>query len=404
MKTPVKLAYLVSHPIQYQAPMLSRIAADPDIDLTVFFCSASSMRAYHDAGFGRTVQWDVPLTEDYKHVFLPAIGDDRSPGTFRPINYGLARMLRDGGFDVLWTHGYMRLFNLLSMIAAHRRGMIVLNRDEAWEASARRGPVKRAVKRVFFRMLWRICDGMLAIGSKNRAYYVSQGMPENRIFPMPYAVDNASFRDKAKAAAPTREELRAELGIAPGRPVVLYASKFQTRKRCADLVDAFAKIVKDESCRAPVLLLVGDGEEREALIAQVAALGIGDNVIFAGFRNQSELPRFYDLCDVFVLPSLMEPWGLVVNEAMCAGRAIIASDEVGSAADLVHDGENGFVFRAGDADALAGALRGVLSDEARCRRMGEKSLEIIEGWGFEEDLAGLKQALRALVGSGNAAP
>ncbi|MPY70081.1 MAG: glycosyltransferase [Alphaproteobacteria bacterium] len=393
MAPPIKLAYLVSHPIQYQAPLLRRIAADPEIDLTVFFCSASSLRAHHDEGFGRVIEWDVPLVDGYEHRFLPAIGDDRSPSVLRPLNYGLARALHEGGFEVLWTHGYTRLYNLASMFFAHRRGLLVLNRDEAWEGGMRRGPVKRAIKRIFFTGLRRVCDGWLAIGSRNRDYYLAQGMDADRIFSMPYAVDNDRFRGMAAEAAATRDALRAELDIAPGRPVVLFASKFQTRKRAADLVEAFARIAGDAACRAPYLVLVGDGEEHAALARQVAAHGLADSVRFAGFRNQSELPRFYDLCNVFVLPSVLEPWGLVVNEVMNAGRAVIASDQVGAAADLVRDGENGFVMPARDIAALAGALRAVLSDPERCRRMGARSLEIIGGWGLEQDLAGLKQAL-----------
>jgi len=120
-------------------------------------------------------------------------------------------------------------------------------------------------------------------------------------------------------------------------------------------------------------------------------------VRFAGFRNQSALPAFYDLCDVFVLPSRLEPWGLVINEVMNAGRAVIASDEVGGAIDLVRDGENGFVFPAGDVAALADRLRRILGDPALCRNMGERSRVLIDGWSFREDVEGLRRALDYFV-------
>jgi glycosyltransferase involved in cell wall biosynthesis len=190
--------------------------------------------------------------------------------------------------------------------------------------------------------------------------------------------------------------LRAELGLAPGRPVVLYASKFIARKKPDDLLEAYAAIARDPALRNPALVFVGDGEMRPALEARSAALGL-DGVRFAGFRNQSALPAFYDLCDAFVLPSRLEPWGLVINEVMNAGRAVIASDEVGAVADLVRDGDNGFVFPAGDVAALADRLRRTLQDAALCRRMGERSRAIIDRWGFREDVDGLKQALDYLV-------
>ena len=86
------------------------------------------------------------------------------------------------------------------------------------------------------------------------------------------------------------------------------------------------------------------------------------SIRFLGFQNQSELPRFFDLADVFCLPSVHEPWGLIVNDAMAAGRAVVVSDEVGSAADLVVNGETGFVHKARDIRELAEALRRVTSE------------------------------------------
>lgn len=390
----LRLAYLVSHPIQYQAPLLRAIAADPEIDLKVFFCSAVSARAYRDDGFARVIEWDVELLDGYDAGFLPAAFDSGVPGFWRPFNRGLAGELRRGGFDVLWVHGHMRFYHLISMVLARLRGVRVLNRDEAWARSSARGPLKRALKRGFYALLGRICDGYLAIGAANRAYYLANGIDPGAVFAMPYAVDNGWFTGRAEAAAEGRAALRAELGLEPGRPVILFAGKFLARKAVEDLIEAHRRIAGDDAPGMPYLVLVGDGERRAELERLAAASG--ESVRFAGFRNQSELPAFYDLCDVLVLPARLEPWGLVVNEAMCASRAVIVSDEVGAAQDLVRDGENGAVFPAGDVAALADALSHVLSDRERCREMGRSSREIIERWSFAEDIDGLKEALRHL--------
>ena len=97
-----------------------------------------------------------------------------------------------------------------------------------------------------------------------------------------------------------------------------------------------------------------------------------DSIKFLGFKNQTELPAYYDLCDVFVLPSVYEPWGLVVNEVMNAGRAVIVSDQVGCGPDLVRPGENGYIFPAGDIAGLCGALKNILDNQQKCRAMGQK--------------------------------
>jgi len=292
----------------------------------------------------------------------------------------------------------MRQYHLLSMLRARLAGLIVLNRDEAWSLSAARSPIKNAFKKLFYFGLRRICHGWLTIGSANRDYYTANGMAPETMFPVPYTVDNDYFRKLAEDAVPNREKLRAGLGLAADRPIILYASKFIARKRPDDLLEAFAKVAADPACRNPYLLMVGDGERAEALKARTRALGLEESVIFTGFRNQSELPGLYDLCDVFVLPSLLEPWGLVVNEVMNAGRAVIVSDQVGAAFDLVHEGETGFVFPAGDVAALTDRIKRFLSDPAKAEQMGDAARDAVAGWGFDEDITGLKQALAHFLG------
>jgi glycosyltransferase involved in cell wall biosynthesis len=115
-----------------------------------------------------------------------------------------------------------------------------------------------------------------------------------------------------------------------------------------------------------------------------------------GFKNQTELPALYDLCDLFVLPSSYEPWGLVVNEVMNVGRPVIVSDRVGCWPDLVKSEVNGGIFPAGDAQALAGVMATVLADRERMLRMGEASRSLIGKWSFDEDLAGIRTALARL--------
>jgi glycosyltransferase involved in cell wall biosynthesis len=390
-----RLAYLVTHPIQYQAPLLRLLAAQPDIDLTVFFQSDMSVRAYVDPGFGRAVRWDVPLTEGYRSELLPGLWRHRPVTAQRPLSWGLARRLRRSRFDALWVHGYARWVNWAAIAWAKARGLKVLVRDEATAFSAERSAPRRLAKRAFFRALASAVDGFLAIGSANRDYYLAQGIRPERIFDVPYCVDNAFFAERAREAAANREALRAALGLEAGRPIILFASKFEARKRPDDLLHAYERLA--EGAAAPYLLLAGDGEMRPGLEAEARAKGLA-GVRFLGFRNQSELPSLYDLCDVFVLPSTREPWGLVVNEVMATGKPVVVSDAVGCARDLVRDGVNGLVVPFGDVEALAHALSAVLADPARASAMGRASEEIMRRWSFAEDVAGLRLALRRTLG------
>lgn len=393
MKPKIRLAYLVTHPIQYQAPLLRRIAAEPGIDLTVFFCSDFSLKSYFDPCFKQSIAWDVPLIGGYRHEILPALGNRNRLTFWRPFNYGLAGRLHRANFDVLWVHGYNRWFHWLAMAWAKIRGLKVLVRDEATLISTSRSRLKALAKRLFFLALKNIGDGFLAIGTLNAAYYRSYGIASQKIFHVPYAVDNGFFREKAVAASKEREQLRRELGMEPGRPIILFASKLSPVKHGADLLEAYLRMSPDPAQEPhPYLVFIGDGDQRPVLEARARTVN-WHSIKFLGFKNQTELPKYYDLCDVLVLPSVFEPWGLVINEVMNAGRAVVVSDQVGCGPDLVQPSVNGYVFKTGDIDGLRQALANIVSHSGKCAAMGQKSLEIIATWGLAEDVAGLNQAL-----------
>jgi len=394
----VKVAYLVSHPIQYQAPLLRRIAQEPDIELTVFFGSDFSVREYVDKGFGVDVKWDVPLLDGYRHEFLPALWDKGRTGPTAQLSYGIFRRLRGGngvaGFDVLWVHGYSTLNALQAMLVAKALGIAVLLRAESRLRAVAPSVFKRGIKRVFFGVLKGFVDGVLTIGSWNDAHwrhYLGDDVPR---FLMPYAVDNVYFQRKSREAGVRRDELLKELNLEAGRPVILFASKLQSRKRCVDLLEAYLKLSEEDGGGPlPYLVIVGDGEERAALEQRARESRFSNSFRFCGFRNQSELPGFFDIATVFVLPSRDEPWGLIVNEVMNAGRAVIVSDDVGCQPDLISDGVEGRVFTAGDVAALTEALRSVLVSKATADAMGRCGLERIGRWGYEEDLRGLREGI-----------
>lgn len=403
----VRLAYLVSHPIQYQAPLLRRIAREPDIDLTVLFGSDFSVRGYQDHGFGVDVKWDIPLLDGYRHEFLPKLRDGADVSILTPLSYGIGRRLRrgptkgSGGFDALWVHGYATANAMHGILAAKALGIPVLLRAESWLGDRERRGMTLAAKNCFFSMLKQLVDCVLPIGTLNAEYwhrYLGNEIPQSL---MPYAVDNDYFAQRSREAAGKRASLMAELNLDPARPVILFASKLQKRKRCADLLEAYLRMSPAPGVAPhPYLVIVGDGEERAALERQAVASGV-DSIRFCGFRNQSELPGFFDLATVFVLPSQHEPWGLIVNEVMNAGRAVIVSDDVGSAPDLVTNGVEGCVFPVGDIDALADALRSVTATPETASRMGQRALERIKTWSFEEDVRGLRQALALVTGKLN---
>lgn len=389
---PLRLAYLVSHPIHYQAPLLRMIAVQADIDLTVFFQSDYYLGAEMDPVSGATVDCEASLISGYGSEILPRIGRDNLPSFFRPWTLGLSKRLVAGQFDALWVHGYARFDSLLAMLVGRLLGIRVLVRDEATLHSKARGPVRRVLKRLFFALLRGLCDGFIVIGTQNAAYYRQHGISEQRMFLVPYAVDNQFFQTGAEAARRRHPGLRQTLGIDPDAPVILCVGRLLDIKRPDTLLAAYAQVADVPGLPQPWLVFVGDGPMQAPLAAEAARLGLS-RVRFAGFAGQDRLPAFYAMADVFVLPSEWEPWGLVVNEAMSCGLPVIVSDRVGCGADLVRDGETGLVVPVGNADALAAALRRLLADRPAAQAMGRAGQRLVAGWDYAADLRGLRRAL-----------
>jgi glycosyltransferase involved in cell wall biosynthesis len=387
----MRLAYFVSHPIQYQAPLLRLISQDPEIDLKVFFYSDFSLKEYRDKGFGTVVKWDVPLTDGYDYEFLSCWGSDRQYSWFQqPIATNIHQVLKEGKFDAVWVHGWSWFCSLQVILAAEQLKIPVLMRGESNGIGEPSNPTKAKVKRAILTWLFKKIKAFLYIGTHNRRFYESYDISPERLFHVPYAVNNDFFQQKALEAKVDREALRKSLNLAVDRPIILYAAKLIEVKRPQDLLSAY-KLLSPDGVQEPqpYLLFVGDGVLRPELEAEAQKTG-WDSIRFLGFRNQSEIPAMYDLCDLFVLPSDFEPWGLAINEVMNVGKAIVVSDVVGCAIDLVVNRENGCVFSARDVEGLKESLIWGLDNS---QTAGLKSLERIQSWSFREDLQGIKTSL-----------
>lgn len=390
----VKLGYLVSHPIQYQAPLLKLIAAQPWVKLKVYFCSDFSLKDYSDEGFGKKIKWDVPLTDGYDYSVLPSLAFSNELSFFKPVNYGLKSHLIKDGIQCLWIHGWGYWSHVNAVRIANKLNIPVLMRGESGFHVGTENQIKQKIKNIYLKYVFKKISGFLSIGSRNTEYYRAFGVPDEKIYDVPYAVDNKYFQNKVEASQDDVEKIRNEFNIKKDIPVFLYASKLSERKCILDLLSAYSQLSIDgKQAPAAYLLIVGDGEEFEKAEAVIKSLQ-WDTVKLLGFKNQSELPSYYALCDVFVLPSKREAWGLVVNEVMNASKSVVVTNEVGCADDLVLHGENGYVYQAGNIKELSALLKNYINDRSLASRMGKESLKIITDWGFDQDIVGLQKAIQ----------
>jgi glycosyltransferase involved in cell wall biosynthesis len=394
MTSRFRLAVVNSHPIQYFAPLYAYLNRNTDIEVTALYASDFSLRGAVDPGFQQAVTWDVDLLSGYPSVFMGKNVSKRTPGSFWSIVCPQVwAEVRSGKYDAVLIHGYAFAVNLIAALAAKSKGLPIFVRSETHLRLQRAG-WKRWLRDVALSFFYRFVNGFFAIGTANRAYYRALGIPDEKIFDVPYTVDNDRFISAAALTPAERLEVRQLHGLPTTGLVVLYSSKFMRRKHPDDLVKAMATLQREGI--SATLFMVGTGEMETELRALVAEHKM-TNVVFGGFINQAELPRVFAASDVFVLPAENEPWGLIVNEAMCAGLPVIVSEEVGCVQDLVENGVSGFHVVAGDVASLVEALRIALTDNDKRLSVGKAALETVRGWSYLQCGIGIRQALRGCV-------
>lgn len=386
----MRLAVITSHPVQYYAPLFRALAER--VDLTVFYGYRPDPADQAQAGFGVGFDWDIDLTSGYRSEFLD--NRARRPGLagFWGISTpGIGRQLRAGSFDAVLLIGWHKKFLLQALLSAKRIGLPVLMRGDS-HLQTPRSALKRIAKEIAYPLFLRQFDAALAVGLLNQAYWRHYRYPAARLFSSPHCVDTAWFAARATPAA--RLDLRAQLGIDPGAPVVLFAGKLVELKQPLQLVEAVSKVHRSG---APAeLLIAGDGPLRQAIEDRAAALGLRLHLL--GFCNQSRMPAAYAAADVLALPSQEESWGLVANEALACGTPVVVADSVGCAPDLAEVFGDRIIFAYGRVDSLIDRLQAVLHSRPSAESMAAANRRFSLSAAADGVLAALTSLTKISVG------
>jgi glycosyltransferase involved in cell wall biosynthesis len=340
----LRIGFLVSHPIQYYAPIFRALATR--CDLTVFFAHRQTAEGQAKAGFGVAFDWDVDLLAGYRNCFLTNVARQPSTDRFGGCDTpGIAQEIERGRFDGFVVPGWGLRSYLQAMRACRRARVPVMVRGDS-QLPGRRSPAIRLAKSLLYRRMMRRFDGYLYVGKRSREYFEHYGATKSRLFFAPHCIDNAAFGSAKHTPA------------APGsRRRLLFAGKLIERKRPLDLVRA-AALVRSRGADVEVAF-AGSGELKSELRRLAEESGVP--AVFHGFVNQRALPATYAAADMLVLPSdARETWGLVVNEAMACGLPAVVSDAVGCGPDLVEEGATGAVYPLGDVEGLSRAIERTL--------------------------------------------
>ncbi len=384
-----RLGIVVTHPIQYQVPLYRLLAARSAVEPIVFFLSEHGLAESFDPGFGRVIQYDVPMLGGYEHRLVP----NRSPkpslsAPWGVLNPSLPALIRRSHVDIILVHGYNSISHWFAYSAAICSGIPYLLRGESRPARESRYRPKIIAKHALLRPLIQHAAACLAIGHDNLNFYRSYGAQPQKIFFTPYSVDTERFSTAGALGRSHRTAMVSSLGLNPEIPLVLFAAKLQPWKRPLDAVMAMDQL----ACPAN-LIMIGDGPLR----SDMENLASGRPWMRAlGFINQTAIAEWYGAADLLVLPSSHEPWGLAINEAMAAGSVPIVSDAVGCATDLVtHD--VGWVYPTGNISALADAITEGCQEGALNERRAAAQQRSAE-YGIASTARGIETAVAAVLG------
>lgn len=361
----IRLAIVVSHPIQYYVPLYRRLAGRDDLEIKVFFTWHAGESPVPDHGFRRSIAWDISLASGYPFERVENVAADPGTHHFRGLrNPALVQRVLAWNPDAVHVTGWAWQSHLSALHALHLRDVATLFRGDSHLLDAPLHGLRWQLKRRVLKRVYSWPAAFLCVGSANRDYYEAFGVDPARLFPCPHSIDVPRFSERSQELEREAAGWRASLRIAETQPVVLFAGKFERKKRPLELMRA----VRSLADPSVVLLMVGDGELRRDVDRMAAQHPSRLRVL--PFQNQSRMPLVYRLGDLFVLPSSHgETWGLAVNEAMASGRPVLVSDRVGCAADLV-DPSRGRVFPWNDLDEMARALNEMMADRTALHSMG----------------------------------
>jgi glycosyltransferase involved in cell wall biosynthesis len=341
------LGYVVSHPIQYQAPLFRQLARSNSLQFVALFGCEYGIVPSFDPDFERAVDFGVPLLDGYASRFLP-LGNVRPRiDRFWGLRYRIARGFPRPVPDVVVLHGWRTAMMWQTAARCVIQRIPYLLRAETPQPSRRAitdnvGSPGKLVRALAVRSLIAHSSGLLALGTANERFYLSMGALPASITRVPYVVDNAAVRASALEGRLDRREIRARLGIRVDDVLLVGVGKLTPRKRALDIVSAMADL---RPC--PHLVWVGSGSTENELRAHAARLGLSNQVHLTGFMPSPEAWKTLGAADLFVCPSENEPWGLVINEAVAAGLPVLVSDQCGAAEDLVVAGRTGDIVVTG---------------------------------------------------------
>jgi len=346
-----------SHPVQYKAPVYQWLQKlRPDV-FRVIYVTDCSVRGYQDREFGERVAWDKPLLSGYQYRVLNNERGVPLSGFRSLTGRGVYQMLKTERPRAVLFSQFLYEADAVAYLSCLWLGIPIWIRHETQDEAFPRPFWKKLLRGVVYRLVYRGVSHAFYLGQLSREHLLRHGIPPERMSRSPYCAVSLPENITIEAKQQERARVREQLGVTSDEKLVLFSGKFIPKKNPGLILRALQSMTADEVSKLKIVF-VGSGELGAEL--ERLATPFVNRVHFAGFVNQSKITGYYLAADILVLPSRRagETWGLVVNEALQAGCAVVMTDSVGCHREF-GAWERVRVIPDGDVGACAQAILGL---------------------------------------------
>ena len=357
----IKIALVVSHPIQHFCPQYVSFAKNTTIEFKVFFASALGLKKYYDENFRKEISWSNLQLDQFDHIFLN--GETTASADKNIDAASLDKELALFKPDIIITYGY---FQKLQRRAYHWaiKNKVKLAYISDSELRQTRNKWKGLIKAVYLKRYFSRISYFLTVGNANETFYKKHGVSDAKMKRMHFPIDQAMYQKSWIDKADLRTTIRDQYALSESDIVLATVGKLVPWKNQDHIIAAMQQL-ENEGCIMSLLVL-GSGEMREQWEKKASALK-KSKVHFCGFVAIENLPAYYAATDIYVHPASVEPHSIAISEAIYMGCPVIISDRCGSygISDDVQEGKNGFVYPFGKINELSMVIKALAGNKEK---------------------------------------
>jgi glycosyltransferase involved in cell wall biosynthesis len=397
MKRKLRIAIVISHPIQHFCPQYVSFTENKNIEFKVFFASTLGYKNYVDVNFGKEISWGNLQLNKFAHIFLN--GEALLQADKNLDAPSLNNQLDEYKPDIIFTYGYFQKLQRRAYQWALKNKVKIAYISDS-ELRHKRNPAKEFLKSIFLKRYFSKIDFFLTMGNANEDFYKKYGVADNKLIRMHYPIDLVVYQKSYDQKELLRKKIRSQYQIHENEIVISVVGKLVEWKNQDHIIEAM-KLLENEGIYL-TLFILGSGEMKENWEEKSKELK-KSKVFFPGFVNIEELPFYYAATDIYIHPASMEPHSVAISEAIIMGCPIILSDKCGSYGedDDVQEGKNGYVFEFGNIEHLAHKIKLLAMNDERRKRFSDYSHQVAVAFQQRSHFGIITNILKELQKKGN---